>query len=61
MTFIPLFFSFSIIAAFAFTAITVGYCCWGGMRGSLVTDVAQAIMFAALLLVGIIGLKLTVA
>lgn len=40
-----------IIAAFAFTAITVGYCCWGGMRGSLVTDVAQAIMFAALLLV----------
>lgn len=40
-----------IIAAFLFTAITVAYCCWGGMRSSLITDVVQAIMFAVLLIV----------
>lgn len=40
-----------IVAALLFTAITVAYCCWGGMRGSLITDVAQAIMFAILLLI----------
>ena len=39
-----------IIAALLFTAITVGYCCWGGMRGSIITDVAQAILFAVLLI-----------
>ncbi len=38
-----------IVAAMLFTAITVGYCCWGGMRGSIITDVAQAILFAVLL------------
>ena len=40
-----------IIAALLFTAITVAYCCWSGMRGSLITDIAQAIMFAVLLIV----------
>lgn len=40
-----------IIAALLFTAITAAYCCWGGMRGSLITDVAQAILFAILLVV----------
>ena len=39
-----------VIAALLFTAITVGYCCWGGMRGSIITDVAQAILFAVLLI-----------
>lgn len=39
-----------IIAALLFTAITVGYCCWGGMRGSLITDIAQAALFVVLLL-----------
>lgn len=39
-----------IIAAILFTLITVAYCCRGGMRGSLVTDVVQAIMFAVLLI-----------
>ena len=38
-----------VVAALLFTAITVGYCCWGGMRGSIITDVAQAILFAVLL------------
>ena len=37
-----------IIAALLFTAITVGYCCWGGMRGSLTTDVGQTILFVVL-------------
>ena len=40
-----------ILAALLFTAITVGYCCWGGLRGSLITDIAQAILFAALLII----------
>lgn len=40
-----------ILAALLFTAITVLYCCWGGMRGSIVTDVLQAILFAVLMLV----------
>ena len=40
-----------IIAALLFTAITAAYCCWGGMRGSLITDIAQAILFAILLIV----------
>lgn len=40
-----------ILAAGLFTIITVGYCCWGGMRGSIITDVLQAILFAVLLLV----------
>lgn len=39
-----------IIAAILFTLITVAYCCRGGMRGSLITDVVQAIMFAVLLI-----------
>jgi len=39
-----------IVAALLFTAITVAYCCWGGMRGSLITDIAQAAMFAVLLI-----------
>ena len=38
-----------IIAALLFTVITVAYCCRGGMRGSLVTDVVQAVLFAVLL------------
>lgn len=38
-----------IIAALLFTAITIAYCCFGGMRGSLTTDVLQTIMFAVLL------------
>ena len=37
-----------IIAALLFTAITVAYCCWGGMRGSLTTDVGQTVLFAVL-------------
>ena len=37
-----------IIAALLFTAITVVYCCWGGMRGSLTTDVGQTILFVVL-------------
>ena len=40
-----------ILAAALFTVITVGYCCWGGMRGFIITDVLQAILFAVLLLV----------
>lgn len=40
-----------ILAAFLFTAITVIYCCWGGLRSSIITDVAQAILFAVLLIV----------
>ena len=40
-----------IVAALLFTAITVGYCCWGGMRGSIITDIAQAALFAVLLIV----------
>ena len=43
-----------IIAALLFTLITVLYCCWGGMRGSLITDVAQAILFTILLLIVLI-------
>ena len=43
-----------IIAALLFTAITAAYCCWGGMRGSLITDIAQAILFAILLIVVLI-------
>lgn len=43
-----------VIAAFLFTAITVGYCCWGGMRGSIITDVLQAILFAVLLIVVVV-------
>ena len=39
-----------IIAAILFTFITVAYCCRGGMRGSLVTDVVQAVLFAVLLI-----------
>lgn len=39
-----------IIAALLFTLITVAYCCRGGMRGSLITDVVQAILFAVLLI-----------
>ena len=38
-----------IIAALLFTAITVGYSCWGGLRSSLITDVLQAGMFVILL------------
>lgn len=38
-----------IIAALLFTAITVAYCCRGGMRGALITDVVQAVLFAVLL------------
>lgn len=37
-----------IIAALLFTAITVAYCCWGGMRGSLITDVGQTVLFVVL-------------
>lgn len=37
-----------IVAALLFTAITVGYCCWGGMRGSLITDVGQTVLFVVL-------------
>ena len=40
-----------VLAACLFTAITVAYCCWGGMRSSLITDVAQAVLFAVLLIV----------
>lgn len=40
-----------VFAACLFTAITVAYCCWGGMRSSLITDVAQAVLFAVLLIV----------
>jgi len=40
-----------ILAALLFTAITVAYCCWGGLRGSLITDIAQAILFALLLII----------
>lgn len=32
------------------TFITIAYCCKGGMRGSLITDVAQAILFGVLLI-----------
>ena len=39
-----------ILAAVLFTAITVLYCCRGGMRGSLITDVVQAALFAVLLI-----------
>lgn len=39
-----------IIAALLFTIITVAYCCRGGMRGSLITDVVQAVLFAVLLI-----------
>ncbi len=38
-----------VIAALLFTIITVAYCCRGGMRGSLITDVVQAVLFAVLL------------
>lgn len=38
-----------VIAALLFTVITVAYCCRGGMRGSLITDVVQAVLFAVLL------------
>ena len=40
-----------IAAALLFTFITVAYCCWGGMRSSLITDVVQAVLFAVLLIV----------
>lgn len=40
-----------IIAAFLFTAITVAYCCWGGLRSSIITDVAQAVLFGILLII----------
>lgn len=43
-----------ILAAFLFTAITVAYCCWGGLRSSIITDVAQAVLFAVLLVVVLI-------
>ena len=39
-----------VLAAVLFTAITVLYCCRGGMRGSLITDVVQAALFAVLLI-----------
>ncbi|WP_165055293.1 MULTISPECIES: sodium:solute symporter [unclassified Adlercreutzia] len=39
-----------VIAAILFTFITVAYCCRGGMRGSLITDVVQAVLFAVLLI-----------
>lgn len=39
-----------IIAALLMTFITIAYCCKGGMRGSLVTDVVQAVLFAVLLI-----------
>ncbi len=39
-----------IIAALLFTLITVLYCCRGGMRGALITDVVQAVLFAILLI-----------
>ncbi len=39
-----------VIAALLMTAITIAYCCKGGMRGSLVTDVVQAVLFGVLLL-----------
>ena len=39
-----------VIAALLFTVITVAYCCRGGMRGSLITDVVQAVLFAVLLI-----------
>ncbi len=39
-----------ILAAVLFTLITVAYCCRGGMRGSLITDVVQAVLFAVLLI-----------
>lgn len=32
------------------TFITIAYCCKGGMRGSLVTDIVQAILFGILLI-----------
>ena len=47
-----------IIAALLFTAITAAYCCWGGMRGSLITDIAQAILFAILLIVSLVELRI---
>ena len=40
-----------IIAAILFTLLTLAYCCRSGMRGSLITDMVQAILFAALLIV----------
>lgn len=43
-----------ILAAVLFTLITLAYCCRAGMRGSLITDVVQAILFAALLIVVLI-------
>lgn len=39
-----------IVAALLMTFITIAYCCKGGMRGSLVTDVVQAILFGVLLI-----------
>ncbi len=42
-----------IIAAILFTFITVLYCCRSGMRGALITDVVQAVLFA-ILLIGVI-------
>lgn len=39
-----------IIAALLMTFITIAYCCKGGMRGSLVTDVVQAVLFGILLI-----------
>lgn len=39
-----------ILAALLMTFITIAYCCKGGMRGSLITDVAQAILFGVLLI-----------
>ncbi len=38
-----------VIAALLFTAITLGYSCWGGLRSSLITDVLQAGLFVVLL------------
>ena len=40
-----------IIAAILFTLLTLAYCCRSGMRGSLITDMVQAILVAALLIV----------
>ena len=39
-----------ILAALLMTFITIAYCCKGGMRGSLITDVAQAVLFGVLLI-----------
>lgn len=39
-----------IVAALLFTAITAAYCCFGGLRGSLTTDVLETVLLAVLII-----------